>query len=467
MSLTLNAFNASSLKLSFFKHEFLKLVLVKTVLVKKMLIKTVPIKKIFPFGVLNLAVLMSALFTSSLVWASATDEKLRPIARSDAQTSPPKSDGGIEGLTILPFAFYSDTTEFAVGVGGIKTSAFQEDASIFGGGFISGNDSRLLYLGAHNYVFGRFDRWLMHVDLFKARFTEAEYYLGQEEPFVGQGDEEYAEVEFIYHLPWGFGEKGVDHTLHPVNKVEDLKPITSWNPKKSGLTTLSLLPFYQGRDLGDNNDLQQHDHAAGVRIKYNYDNRNARFIANSGSNTSFRLSHDWGNERRPRWTTWEFEHSQYFDLGASKLTKQQALVFNAYTADTPTWNDYDDGLESRPPDFVGITLGGWTRLRGYARSRFYGRSAMSYSLEYRMLPAWQPLPEIPMVNRYDLPWWQWALFVDAGQVANSYSLKQLHTDMYTSVGASIRLNIEGIVARAEVATGEEGSRVLFYINQPF
>jgi hypothetical protein len=92
---------------------------------------------------------------------------------------------------------------------------------------------------------------------------------------------------------------------------------------------------------------------------------------------------------------------------------------------------------------------------------------MSYSLEYRMLPAWQPLPEIPMVNRYDLPWWQWALFVDAGQVANSYSLKQLHTDMYTSVGASIRLNIEGIVARAEVATGEEGSRVLFYINQPF
>ncbi|OED50464.1 hypothetical protein ACH42_01135 [Endozoicomonas sp. (ex Bugula neritina AB1)] len=51
------------------------------------------------------------------------------------------------------------------------------------------------------------------------------------------------------------------------------------------------------------------------------------------------------------------------------------------------------------------------------------------------MPKWQPMQDLPLLGAiYDMPWWQWALFVDAGRVSGSFSLKDLHTDIKASAG---------------------------------
>lgn len=83
------------------------------------------------------------------------------------------------------------------------------------------------------------------------------------------------------------------------------------------------------------------------------------------------------------------------------------------------------------------------------------------------MPTWQPLGGWPVFNWYNLPWWLWVVFAEAGRVAESYHLSTLHSDMKWSAGGGVRFQIEGIVVRTEAALGTEESRFQVMINQPF
>ena len=168
------------------------------------------------------------------------------------------------------------------------------------------------------------------------------------------------------------------------------------------------------------------------------------------------------------WVKLEFQNSHYFDIGPlGNLFDRQVLAFDFYTADTPTWNASYTTDRARPPEHEQVRLGGLYRLRSYTGGRYHGRSAIHYSAEYRVLPDWQPLDDIPIINYYDLPWWQWVVFADVGRVAEEYDIKTLHTDMKWSIGGAVRFQVEGIVVRTEISRGEEEGLFRVMINQPF
>ncbi len=144
------------------------------------------------------------------------------------------------------------------------------------------------------------------------------------------------------------------------------------------------------------------------------------------------------------------------------------FAFNVYTADTPSWNNTDaEHGYHRPPEYAGVKLGGLYRLRSYQTGRFVGRSAISYSAEYRVMPEWQPLGDWPVFNWYDVPWWQWVAFADVGRVADSYNVSELHSSMKWSAGGAVRFQVEGVVVRTEMAWGNEESIFRVMVNQPF
>jgi outer membrane protein assembly factor BamA len=194
-----------------------------------------------------------------------------------------------------------------------------------------------------------------------------------------------------------------------------------------------------------------------------WDNRDSVRNPSKGSHTALTTTvgaQSWQSEEL--WTKVEFQNSQYFALGPlGELFDQQVLAFDFYTADTPNWNN------ERPPEQEQVSLGGLYRLRGYTSGRFHGRSAVHYSAEYRVIPEWQPLDEIPLLNYYDLPWWQWVFFAEAGRVADQYDLKTLHKDMKWNLGGAVRFQVEGIVVRAEYAQGADEGTFRVMINQPF
>lgn len=161
-------------------------------------------------------------------------------------------------------------------------------------------------------------------------------------------------------------------------------------------------------------------------------------------------------------------NSQYWDIGPlNDFFNKQVLAFSVYTADTPTWNNCSNNQCQRPPEYESVKLGGLFRLRSFTAGRFHGRSAISYTAEYRVMPEWQPLGSWPVFSLYNVPWWQWVAFTDVGRVADEYNLKTLHEDMKWSAGGAIRFQVEGVVVRTEVAWGSEDSIFRVMVNQPF
>ncbi|QQX79556.1 hypothetical protein JK628_18870 [Shewanella sp. KX20019] len=366
----------------------------------------------------------------------------------------------------VPFAFSSESLSTALGGAGVVKHAGQVQASILGIGLYSANDSWIGYLSAHNYQIPEVDSWLFSLETYQAQFKEGIYYLSElAEPYqdaekvVTLGDESYTRFHAKYVLPWGRGVNGAARSL-----ARSAEPI-EWNPLTSGVTSVKVSPFVQTRELQGYDYLPQK--SQGVALELDWDNRDNGKDSTQGGQTSLKFSRDFGSADRSSWTTWEFEQSAFFAVGANDWFAQQVMAFNFYLADTPTWNAQSDGSYHRPPTFTGISLGGFDRLRGYASKRFTGRSAVLYSAEYRIQPRWQPLQQWPVFNLYDIPWWQWVAFAEAGQVADEFDAQALHDDLQWTAGIGARFEVESIVVRAELAFGSEDSQFWVMVNQPF
>ncbi|UJF19548.1 BamA/TamA family outer membrane protein [Vibrio sp. SS-MA-C1-2] len=368
-------------------------------------------------------------------------------------------------VAAVPFFYTSDTMGFTTGVAGVVKGAGQPQASLLGVGLVSTNKSWLSYLNGSNYLISRDVPWLFSAELMASQFNEYDYYIGsagsnssdKEDATFADGREGFAKLSARYILPIGNVE---DH-----NFLQAMKPqrqFNGLNPLDSGVTSFLIKPFYEYRDLGEQQPQDQDTESLGVELMLDIDSRDDIRNPTQGYRTQLITKH--GMNDNQDWWTWVYNQSAYWSLGElGNLFDQQTLAFNVYTGDTPTWNK--DG--GRPPDFAGLKLGGLYRLRSFSGGRFHDRSVLSYSAEYRVIPEWQPLEDWPVFNWYDIPWWEWVLFIDAGGVADQYDFAKLNQDMHWSAGGGVRLQVEGVVVRAGVSWGEEGSSFKVMVNQPF
>ncbi|MGR5196340.1 BamA/TamA family outer membrane protein [Vibrio sp. WZ-1] len=368
----------------------------------------------------------------------------------------------------VPFYFSTETLGSTVGLAGVAKGVGQPQAALFGMGLYSEKDSYVGFLSAFNYALS--SNLLFSTQMYQARFNDNPYYLGDqgsnssstENKTVTNGFEENYKLEFKYLLPWGnVYEHGLLGAFQPVRDVSFASPVDS------GVSSIIFTPFYSSRELEIYNNKKEE--ATGFSLTFDWDNRDSVRNTTRGSHTSFDLTTGAESlQSEDLWLKWEFQNSQYYSLGPlGDWFDQQVLAFDFYTADTPTWNQCDGAACSRPPEQEQVRLGGLYRLRGYTAGRYHGRSAIHYSAEYRVLPDWQPLDDIPLINYYDLPWWQWVAFVEVGRVADDYNLKALHEDMKWSIGGAVRFQVEGIVVRTEMAKGADEGTFRVMINQPF
>jgi outer membrane protein assembly factor BamA len=361
----------------------------------------------------------------------------------------------------VPFYFSTETLGNTFGVAGVAKGVGQPQAALFGMALYSDKDSYVGFVSAFNYALS--DSLLFSTQMYQAQFNQNPYYIGEQgdnssvtgDKTVTDGFEQNYQFEFKYLLPWGNVEKhGLMGAFMPVRDVDFTSPL------ESGVTSLVVTPFFSSRELDIHN---QPEKATGIELTLDWDNRDSVRNPTKGSHTSVELTvagESW--QSNEIWTKWEFQNSHYFALGPlGELFDQQVIALDFYTADTPSWNS------TMPPEQEQVRLGGLYRLRGYTSGRYHGRSAVHYSAEYRVLPDWQPLDDIPVINYYDLPWWQWVVFAEAGRVADEYDAKTLHIDMQWNLGGAVRFQVEGIVVRAELAKGADEGTFRVMINQPF
>ncbi|NOH64543.1 BamA/TamA family outer membrane protein [Vibrio sp. RE88] len=367
----------------------------------------------------------------------------------------------------LPFYFSTETLGNTFGIAGVAKGVGQPQAALFGMALYSDRDSYVGFLSALNYALS--EQWLFSTQMYQAQFNDNPYYLGAQgdndsdskDKTITNGFEQNYQFEFKYLLPWGnVRQHGLRGAFQPTRQVSTASPL------ESGVSSIALTPFYSSRELDVYSDTEK---ATGLEVKLDWDNRDSSRNPTRGSHTALDVTFgadSWQSE--DVWAKWEFQNSQYYALGPlGDVFDQQVLALDVYTADTPTWDNCSGSQCARPPEQDQVRLGGLYRLRGYTGGRFHGRSAVHYSAEYRVIPEWQPLDDIPLINYYDLPWWQWVAFAEVGRVADEYNLKTLHSEMKWNVGGAVRFQVEGIVVRAEVARGADEGTFRVMINQPF
>jgi outer membrane protein assembly factor BamA len=291
-----------------------------------------------------------------------------------------------------------------------------------------------------------------------------------------KGDDLFAFLNFKYLLPLGDGRDTPPHTFGLRSGI--LQPGyeaggRAWNPLESGRTLIEVRPFYRNQDFEDSDTGEEAaNETAGLKLTLEYDNTDWYNNPTRGTVQRLTYAQDWGwLDESVEWTALSFRHSQFWNLGETENAQQRVLAFDFWTSHSPSWNDSstEDGEEvfHRPPLFEGSSLGGLERQRGYPSNRYHDRSAVNYVMEYRHMPKWNPFPDIPLVNKLYIPWWQWVGFVEVGRVNDQYDLGDLHSNMKTTIGGGVRAMVYELVIRVDVGVTEEGGEVQMFFNHPF
>ncbi|NKF49468.1 hypothetical protein G3R49_02580 [Shewanella sp. WXL01] len=401
-------------------------------------------------------------------FASEAEVSTDANASADESSDTPKPSYQAE-VEVVPFIFATETLSTAFGGAGVIKHAGQAQATALGVGLYTANDSWMGFLGLYNYQLPGAEQWLFSFEAFQGHYEQGIYFLephesprGETEKVISVGDEGFAKLHIEYVLPIASGKQGAARSLAR-RQAEEI----SWNPLESGVSSVKLTPFVKNRKLEVNETLP--DLAKGAELLFEWDNRDTSKDTLKGGRTSLTFTYGMAIDDQPDWSIWEFEQSAFFPLGSNKWLSEQVLAANVYVADTPSWNKQDGttGNYHRPPTFAGVGLGGFDRLRGYSSDQFTGRSAVNYSLEYRVKPHWQPLQNWPVFNLYKVPWWQWVVFGEMGKVANSFSASELHTDMKYVMGAGVRFEVEDIVVRLDLASNTDENQFWVMVNQAF
>jgi len=432
-----------------------------------------------------------------LLLASGLLSWLGSPARAERSITPPPNLVLEEGQTkpepmwvVLPYAFDSDTTDWAYGAALGSQGYLQEQAGLLGAVMGSSNGSWGFYLVGWNYQLPWFRRLFFDFNTSVGNYGNQRFYASEPRPagsvragsndsdeddyLSGEGNEDWADFTFRYVLPLGAARND------PLSRYRVKEGLLqegatgggAWNPLTGGISMVELKPFYRRRTLKRDYGEITRD-TSGLMLALTYNNTDFPINPSRGSVQRLALRRDFGLlEHSQPWTTVEAELAGYWDLGKWPWFKQSVLALDFWTVDTPSWDESGGRVSGDPPTYYGGSLGGFWRLRGYPSNRFHDRAAILYTAELRLIPQWQPLaqsrPGLPAwLKFFKIDWWQLVAFAEAGRVAGTWSLSELHSDMKWDLGAGIRLMALKAVVRLDLAYSDEGVGVWAMVGHPF
>lgn len=390
----------------------------------------------------------------------------------------------------LPYIFNTDSLGTAIGVAGGVSGNLQRQAGLFGALYGTSNDSYSLVGGAYNFRLPGTRRLFADTFLLLGHFTDSRFYVDLDrdptEIKAGSNDSDPddfvtgisddIQFEFTVKYPLPIGNAREDpislYRLDRGLRLSGPEGGEHWNPMTSGKTTLATRAFYHYRDLEEETQEDELSAATnGLELWVDYDNTDFPRNPASGSRQKFTLTRDFGwFDSSNSWTNLEFEASKYFDLGTSNWFRQQVVALNFWTSNTPTWETAADNpqiVNHRPPPQHGSFLGGYDRMRAYPSARFHDKSAVYYAAELRLIPQTNPLRDIPVLDYFEIDWWQVVGFVEAGRVAPKYDGDLFTKDLKLDGGLGLRFMTFRNVVRLDWAVSEEGSSVWAMFQQPF
>lgn len=423
------------------------------------------------------AVVLFMLFVFAACPVHAADE-------AQAAAKPPEPQ-----TLSVPFGFYNDSFGVAAGYVYGGTGYPQPQATLLATLIAGSNSALAFYLISRDVIVPGTDRLFLDTDLAASTFGTIRSYVSGNPDFPneragsndsdadnyvdGDGDDNLVRVNFRYLLPIGSGR-----VIPGLPNLERGLPVKgsgggiSWNPLVSGKTFVEVKPYWREQTIdSDDGNIEQKTNGAAFSLYQD----NTDFVRNpsEGSTVRLRYTQDWGwfDSSRP-YTVGDFEYSLYVPLGSSEKYRQKVLAFDFWTANSFSWDrtSFEDGEEvfQRPPAYLGATLGGLWRMRGYPTSRFNDQAAVYYAVEYRLIPEWNPFTKMEWLQkRVGVQWWQWVAFVEAGRVAPQWAVDELHSDVKFDAGVGVRAMAKGVVVRLDIAGSDEGFGVNMIVGQPF
>jgi len=395
-----------------------------------------------------------------------------------------------ESRLVLPYAFWTENNGWFLGLVGGIGNLNNTTTSIGGTAAYSTNDAKYFFLMAQKVRVPPVKRLFFDVIVYDGLYNDLRAYINGNPDFSGQesgsnrsnennfiegsGWDSLAEITFKYVLPIGNGRSGPIHTYILDRGLLSSNPSggESWNPLESGRTFLELKPFYRVQEFDEDSGEFIYK-TNGLKLAAIYDNRDFPTNPEKGSLLKLRLWSDFGwFDSDDSWTVVGADFSKYISLGDSPWFRQRVLAFHAWTADTPSWEKAytPQGLEvkHRPPYFEGATLGGFERLKAYPFYRYNERAAVHYSAEYRVIPTGEPFgANTWLLKRYKLDWWQFVAFIEAGRVADVWSLEELHKDMKWDAGLGLRAMLSKTVFRLDMAYNPDAFSTWVMVGQNF
>ncbi|MHC4646063.1 MAG: BamA/TamA family outer membrane protein [Planctomycetota bacterium] len=390
---------------------------------------------------------------------------------------------------LLPYPFYNESIDFAVGLASGLVGRPQDQMSLVSTAYGSTNGSWALFLMGWDIQIPFGERLFLDPRFSVGQFDEIRAYRdgnpefptdpagsndSHEDNFVeGYGEDYFFNFRFKYLLPMGNGKDNIinEYVVKDGLLVSGQSGAQRWNPFESGRTSLEIEPFYR-RQTVETDSAADTLKTNGVSFSLLYDNTDFRINPSKGSLQKITVSRDWGLfDSTDSWTVLEGEFSRYFPFTPAEGIRQHLLAFNCWTADTLTWKSRgfdENGKEifKRPPSYTGATLGGIDRMRGYPAARFNDKAAVYYTLEYRVIPEWNPF-QSGFWENFEIEWIQGVLFVEAGRVAQTWSLDALHSNMKWDVGVGVRAWVKNLIVRVDTAFSEEGNAVQLMVGHPF
>ena len=388
----------------------------------------------------------------------------------------------------LPYGFYTKSLGLTFGIGAGKTAWPQEQASMMGTLAFGTKGTYFFAGGGTDMRVPGFERLFVDIMFSSGYYVDDTLYINANPDFRNEraGSNEssqenfieetlwdsWAELKFFYLLPIGDGADQVINT-YTIDRGILASGSTggkSWNPLESGRTYLRLTPAWRNKTMDLDNNIT--GKTLNLKVGVEYNNFDFPFNPTRGSKQEIYFTHDFtDDERVGEWDLYEYEYSKVFDWGTEAGIQQHGLALNFWTAYVPTWEtETVNGKEivtKRPPYYQGASLGGFYRMRGYEGNRFHDKAAIYGSVEYRIIPKWQPLVKRKLFEYFQLDWMQFAAFAEAGRVAPEWQIDTLTTDMKFDAGVSLRGMLMKSVFRLDLAVGEEGARVVAMYGQPF
>jgi len=391
---------------------------------------------------------------------------------------------------VLPFAFASESTGVAGGIGAVKQGILQPQTTlvtaIFSGlpeNIVTERENTqatfrgaFLYFSDYKLPFN--NRTFFSFLALKSYYPNAQYYLDgtndsdKENAFRTSGNSNFVNTDFKYVLPLGEG----------INNPEGLYTLKNGfclnredcgggTPLYTGRTTVGIKTFYQ-YDTFENNSLPGTPSwdTNGLRFYFTHDNTDFDLNPSRGYHFEVQFSKDFGlGDSLQSWDFLEGKYNHYINLSTFSFSKQNVLALSMWSGYSFSWdndNEIIPGINAhRPPTWEGARLGGFFKMRGYDNNRYSDKATFYATAEYRAVLDYNPFKNNPILP-VPVDWFQVVGFIEAGRVHDTYNFDLLN-EMKYDVGISLRALIAQLPVRFDLAYGEEGTNIWLMINQPF